>query len=83
MAGRILQFFDRLTPTLRLDLARTRCHIESMSDFNLFKYGRKRAESAWRNGEKRPLTNAEICELQMARLEWQKRKKSASAKLSA
>lgn len=82
MGAHILRFFDRLTPDVRFDLARARSRIESMSDVNLFKYGRKRAESAWRNGEKRALTTVEICELQVAREEWQKRK-SASAKISA
>jgi hypothetical protein len=78
MGAHILRFFHRLTPTVRFDLARTRSRIESMSDIKLFRYGCKRTESAWRNGGKRPLTDGEICELQVAREEWGKRKASSS-----
>jgi len=83
MGTHILRFFDRLTPAVKFDIARTRSRIESMSNVKLFKYGRKRTESAWRKGEKRPLTLCEICELQVAREEWQKRQNSSSAKMSA
>jgi len=83
MGAHILRIFDRLTPAVRFDIARTRSRIESMSDVKLFKYGRKRTESAWRNGEKRPLTMCEICELQVAREEWQKRKNASTARISA
>lgn len=83
MGTRMVWLLDRLTPAIRFDVVRTRSRIESMSDDKLFNYGRKRTESAWRHGEKRPLTAREIGELQVAREEWQKRKNAASAKISA
>jgi hypothetical protein len=80
MRAHILTFFERVTPALRLDLVRTRSRIESMSDVKLFKYGRKRTESAWRNAQTRPLTPGEIGELQVARAEVQRRKDSSFAR---
>jgi hypothetical protein len=83
MRAHILRYLGRLVPAIRFDIARTRSRVESMSDIKLFKYGWKRTKSTWRNGQKRPLTMIEICELQVAREEWQKRKNSSSAEVSA
>jgi hypothetical protein len=83
MRAHILWYFRRMVPAIKFDIARTRSHVESMSDVKLFKYGCKRTESTWRNGQKRPLSMTEICELQVAREEWQKRKNASSAEVSA
>ena len=83
MRAHIVRLFGRLIPAARFDITRTRSRIESMSDVKLLKYGCKRTASAWRDGEKRPLTMIEICEFQVAREEWQRRKNSLSAGISA
>jgi hypothetical protein len=72
-----------MVPAARFDIALTRSRVESMSDVKLLKFGCKRTESTWRNGQKRPLSMTEICELQIAREEWQKRKNASSAGVSA
>jgi hypothetical protein len=69
----ILQFFRRISVARKFDMVAARSHVEAMSGLDLFKHGRRFAETCWLVGRKRPLTMREIGELRAVREEWHKR----------